>query len=283
MTYFDVVTSAGHSIAVTSYGLPKSNSILVIAPATGVKQSFYGHFAEYMARHGIWVLTFDYMGIGDSLRGPITQLKGNAQEWGSVDLEAVLSFVMDENPHGALCILGHSIGGQLIGLAPTSRKASRIILVGAQSGYWKFWPGLSRIKMLFYWYFLLPSLTWMFGYFPGKKILGMENLPKNMALQWRYWCTLPNYILDDVPPEQLFYKDIDARLLVISMERDTFAPLAAVEYLSNCYGSENRKRLHIHNRDYQMGNIGHFGVFKKKMKESLWPVLLHEIQLSNPQ
>ncbi|TAI49562.1 alpha/beta fold hydrolase [Flagellimonas allohymeniacidonis] len=280
MTKLEVTTNLGHVIVATGYGQQNCKDILVIVPATGVKQSFYSAFASYMAEKGMWVLTFDYLGIGESLRSPIAQVRCNAQEWGSADLEGVLSFVRATNSDGRLCILGHSIGGQLIGLAPTARKASCIVLIGAQCGYWKFWTGLSRAKMLFNWYLLLPTLTSLFGYFPSKHILGMENLPKRMALQWRYWCTLPNYILDDVPQSHCFYKEIEAELLVFSMERDAFAPIASVACLAGWFGSKKRKHVHIRDQDYQVGHIGHFGIFKERKGETLWPILARQIQLS---
>lgn len=51
-----------------------SDAVLIIASATGVKQSYYQHFAQFASDQKTTVVTFDYVGIGKSLRQPIKEL-----------------------------------------------------------------------------------------------------------------------------------------------------------------------------------------------------------------
>jgi len=68
---------------------PPPMTVLVITSATGVKQSYYKRFAEFLAENGITVISFDYLGIGRSLNIPIKKLEVNAADWGRKNLEGV--------------------------------------------------------------------------------------------------------------------------------------------------------------------------------------------------
>ncbi len=175
------ITSHSETLSATIFKSDKDQTVLIIASATGVKQEYYQKFSEYLSDNGVSVLTFDYSGIGRSLTKPIKELNSNAADWGKNDLEYVIQYAIRKYPNSKKVILGHSIGGQLIGLAKSSTKFDKIILVAAQSGYWKFWKGIDRIKMWFNWYILFPVLLNLFGYLNSKKLSGMENLPKKCS------------------------------------------------------------------------------------------------------
>jgi len=269
-----IQTTKGYPIAACIYegGL---DSILIIASATGVKQSFYRKFATFMSHKGITVVTFDYCGIGSSLMGPIKYVGANAADWGSNDLEAVIQWVKHHYPAANLIGLGHSIGGQLIGLAPSAYLLKRVVLVAAQTGYWKFWPGIQKVRMWANWYLLFPTLIRLFGYMPSKKISGMENLPKQVALQWSRWCRNKDYLFGDLLPEQQYFQEVSAPMVVISIDRDPFAPRQAVDWLSAKYHSKVIKGVHLMPRTFGVRTIGHFGIFKEKFHSTIWE-LLHQ-------
>lgn len=276
-TSLHIETAGGHLIAAQWFGPKESHTTVIISSATGVKQSYYKKFAAYIAGHGIAVVTFDYYGIGDSFDLPIRRLQNNAHDWGRIDLESVICYARQANPNAAIVLLGHSIGGQLIGLTPAARHAKKVILVAAQSGYWRYWRGKSRVSMWLNWYVTFPLLLNLFGYLPSKKFSAMENLPKNVASQWRSWCVSPNYYLDHLPASDLYFQHIDAALLSISIQDDHYAPRKAVDWLTGQYENSKVSRRHIKPTEYEVSKIGHFGVFREKFKETLWQYLLNEI------
>lgn len=274
MKELEIPTSSGHTISIVVYGAINPKQVLIIAPATGVKQGFYKKFASYLAQHQITVITFDYFGIGKSLKQPIKTITQNAASWGQNDLEAVISYSKTTFANLPLALLGHSIGGQLIGLAPSSMVVEKIILVAAQSGYWRFWKGLGRIKMWANWHILFPLLTNLFGFLPSKRVSGMENLPKNVAMQWRKWCLSPFYFFGDSFVTNFQFQHISARIMAISIEDDAFAPKQAVDWLTNKFTKSTVTKTHLKPTDFQLTKIGHFGVFKETMKDSFWESLL---------
>lgn len=277
MKKIEIKTEKEYSISATIYPAETKGNLLIIASATGVKQEFYKKFAEFIQFQGISVITFDYFGIGSSLKQPIKNLQNNASDWGKYDLETVIKFTKNNYPDTKITLLGHSIGGQLIGLAKSSQDVHKIILVATQSGYWKLWKGFEKIKMWFNWYVLFPSLIAIFDYMPSKKFSGMENLPKNVAKQWSSWGRKPNYLFDDIPEEDLFFKKITSKIVSISIDDDSYAPKEAVDWFINQYKNAEIKKNHLSPIQYNTKHIGHFGVFREKFSNNLWKLLLNYI------
>lgn len=276
MQLVQINTDKHHAIGCNLYMATGSDKVLIIVSATGVLQSFYRKIAEFFQGKGISTITFDYAGIGESLRGSIKDEKSHLLNWGNRDLEAVIQYAIETFPGHKLILLGHSIGGQLIGLAPSSLRADKIILVAAQSGYWKFWKGITRIRMWLNWYLLFPVLTKGFGYFPSKKFGKMENLPKNITEEWAKWCRSSNYLFAGVSSDDLYFDRIKCELTSISIEDDFFAPKKSVEWMTERFSGALVKRLHFFPVSFKAVKIGHFSLFTEKFKDSIWTILLDE-------
>lgn len=277
MKQIEIKTISLNQITAQIYEAGK-NTVLIISSATGVKQGFYKKFADFVSANGITVITFDYSGIGLSLKQPIKQIKSNASDWGKNDLEAVIKYTKENYPNAKITLLGHSIGGQIIGLTKSSSEVQKIILVAAQSGYWKMWKGLNRVKMWANWHILFPTLINVFGYMPSKRISGMENLPKNVAKQWSGWGRNPNYLFEGVSEQDLFFKNISVKAIAISIENDFYAPKDAVDFITEKYENADIKKLHLRPREYNAKDIGHFGIFREKFENTLWKLLMNEIE-----
>ncbi|MGV7106982.1 alpha/beta hydrolase family protein [Flavobacterium sp. U410] len=277
MVQLEIKTNYGDFVTASIYEADK-NTILIIASATGVKQSFYKKFADFISANGVTVITFDYSGIGLSLKKPIKQVTNNASDWGKNDLEAIIKYTKENYPNAKTTVLGHSIGGQLIGLAKSSSQVQKIILIATQSGYWKLWNGNGKLKMWLNWHLLFPILINIFGYMPSKKINGMENLPKNVAKQWNSWGKKPNYLFDEVSMNDLFFKNISTKILAISIENDFYAPKKAVDWFTLKYENAEISKLHLKPNDYNTNVIGHFGFFSSKFRSNLWQLLFNEIE-----
>lgn len=254
-----------------------SSKIVIIASAAGVLQSFYQKLAQFFLSNGISVITFDYSGVGKSLHGNIKNENTSLTDWGNRDLEAVIKYTIETYPRHKIILLGHSIGGQLIGLAPSSYMADKIILVAAQSGYWKFWKGVSKIWMWANWHLLVPVLTKGFGYLPSKKISRMESLPKNVAEEWAKWCRSSDYLFASFSYNKLYFDRIKCKLISISIDDDFFAPKKSVEWLTAKFENARIKSLHFIPENFKALKIGHFSLFTEKFKDNIWNILLEEI------
>ena len=74
--------------------------------------------------------------------------------------------------------MAHSAGGQLLGLARNSDRVAAMLMISAPSGYWRLWKGRQRLLIGLLWFVLMPVMTRLVGYFPGRRMgLGVDLPP----------------------------------------------------------------------------------------------------------
>lgn len=274
----------GYALGARRFGDQSAGPYVVIAGATAVKQAYYARFAAWLSLQGCTVLTFDYRGIGESRPARLRGFEARLRDWGERDLEGVLRFALEDKGSRPLHVIGHSVGGQLLGLAASNGSIDRIVTVGSQSGYWGHWSGLSKLHKAAVWYGLLPALGNTFGYIPGKFGIG-EDLPKGVALEWAKWCRHPEYMLGHGIAKDGFAR-VKAPMRAISITDDDYAPKPAVDALHALYSGTLVERHHVSPRELEAQAIGHFGFFRSTFQDSLWrnvSTFLFARQLASPQ
>ena len=263
-----IKTTKEHSISVTIFSPEKSNNkSIVISSATGVLQKFYSKFALHFSTLGFTVYTFDYCGIGASNTKNIKLNTANLNTW-ALDQAAVIKFAKQKQRQNKTTLITHSIGGQLIGLNPEIHLVDSIITVASQTGYWKYFKGFYRFRMLAFWYALIPITTPLFGYFPAKKLGLFENIPKQVVYQWRKWGIHPEYMFGEF--NNLQFSKIKCNVLALSFPRDIFASKVSVDWLASRYTNTKVDRKHLIPEDLQIEDVQHFGFFREQFKTSLW-------------
>ncbi|MEW6271723.1 MAG: alpha/beta fold hydrolase, partial [Thermodesulfobacteriota bacterium] len=131
----------GRLLAASLHGVhEQGRPVAVVAGATGVCRRLYRRYAEYLASRGITTITFDYRGVCGSRGGPIRRDAARLSEWGTVDLTAALDWAESELRPPKLCVVAHSVGGQLLPLVAAPGRVAAVLCVGAQEGYWGHWP-----------------------------------------------------------------------------------------------------------------------------------------------
>jgi len=80
--------------------------------------------------------------------------------------------------------LGHSIGGHFFGICKAQDKLFALVLIASQHGYFRNWDQPHRRRIAFRWLVLIRVFTRLFGYFPGKRLGVMEDLPPGMVCEW---------------------------------------------------------------------------------------------------
>lgn len=243
---------------------------VIINPATGVKQQFYTHFAEFLSKNGFQAYTYDYRGIGMSKPTSMRQCATDIINWGECDLSAVIRYVRERHPGNKLTLIGHSIGGQLIGSSPESRHADNIVMIASQTPYWRHYQGAMRVKVWLLWHFTIPFLTKIWGYFPSRKIGLFEDLPGPVALQWARWGKNKHYLFSDYPAKRKTFAALHQRALVYSFSDDPFAPRKAVEDLLQYYCNLRYSHIHVSPSDLKLDTIGHFSFFRKSSESVFW-------------
>jgi predicted alpha/beta hydrolase len=246
---------------------------VVIGGAMGVKQDYYAPFAGWLARQGWRVTTFDYRGSGLSLpQGKsLRDVDADLFDWAS-DLESTIDHAHAALPDKPLHLVGHSLGAQLPGLVANQHKVSGLLSVAAGSGYWREnAPQLKRL-ILYFWYVLVPLATRLFGYFPGRKLRKVGDLPRGVILQWRRWCLNPRYSVGaEGEPARRSYAGVTFPVLALSITDDELMTLRGTHSLLALYENARREVHRIAPADLALRRIGHFGPFRSEQQQALWP------------
>ncbi|MCX2742981.1 alpha/beta fold hydrolase [Mangrovivirga sp. M17] len=257
-------------------GRENFKSCLLFAPANAVPMVFYQPLAEWIAKNNnIKVVMLDYLGVGESTPTHPKKIVRSASAWARKDIKNVIDYISEELEVETINYLGHSIGGQLVGLIPNVNKIDKIILVASQSAYFGFWKGFSKLKMMANWYVLIPLMVKLYGYLPGK-FSSMEDLPPDAALEWARWARSENYFMDH--QNEVYFNEITSSVVSISFSDDNYAPLDSVEWLAKRFENATVERIHYRPEDLKKDKIGHFGLFKKKNKD-LWPIISGHLKL----
>ena len=255
----------GTRLGATLFG-SGADAALVMA-ATGVPQQYYAKFAAYLADAGFSVLTFDYRGIGRSRDGELRASTARMRDWAQLDGAAAFAFLRKAHPR--ISVIGHSFGGQALGLLPEPESIAAALIVGSQSGYWKNWPALGRVWMWPVTHFALPFVSRLRGYFPASTLGFGEDLPKGVAIEWARWCRNPTYLVGDLGV-QADYARFRAPLRAYAITDDAFAPESAVRALLQLYPSARAEVFRVSPGDVGARQIGHFGFFRERFRDTLW-------------
>ncbi len=185
---------------------------VLINSATAVPRKVYRGFAGYLARRGCAVLTYDYRGTGGSRQKALVGynqpkslvgFKATMSDWAALDVTAAVAWMRERYKALPLNYVGHSFGGQALGLLANNAEVSRALLIAAQAGYWKLMASPERYRVYALLNYVGTPLTRMLGYAPGWSGLG-EDLPKGVFEQWVRWVMSERYLFTDPATEGTF-------------------------------------------------------------------------------
>ena len=186
---------------------------------------------------------------------------------------------------GPLMVVGHSIGGFLPGLAPGSDRIDRMLTMGAQYAWRGDYAKDQRRKMIWKWHRAMPFLTMLNGYFPGKRLGWLEDLPKGVAYEWAF--RKPKF--EDSHPVQERLElvtrmaAIRAPILAVGMSDDPFGTAPALRRALSYHTGAQRKLVMLTPQDYGRDAIGHFNLFHDSHREGFWQdSLLWLLEGENP-
>jgi predicted alpha/beta hydrolase len=68
-------------------------------------------------------------------------------DWAALDVTAAVAWMRVSYHHLPLTYVGHSFGGQALGLLANNTEVKRALLVAAQAGYWKLMASPERYRV----------------------------------------------------------------------------------------------------------------------------------------
>jgi predicted alpha/beta hydrolase len=245
---------------------------VIINPATGVLARYYHRYAGFLAEHGFDVLTYDYRGIGLSRPERLRGCGYRWRDWGKQDFDAALRFMADRDSSAPLLVVGHSIGGFLPGLSEHASRIGRMLTVGAQYAYWRDYAPAHRRRLFLKWHVAMPLLTALFGYFPGKRLGWLEDLPAGVANEWsfggaRFECGHPAAEREEVIRR---FDAVDASILAVAVSDDELGTVPAIRRALCYYRNAREQDALLTLADLGFDAIGHFGLFHARHASGFW-------------
>lgn len=269
-----LLTADGVIISATFYGeelLPQQRKgAVLVASAIGVAQRFYTDFASWLSRQGYLVVTFDYRGIGRSRPEHLRGFQADVLSWAKLDCAAVLDAVSAECGGGPVYWIGHSLGGQIVALVPGAERITRVLIAGSGTGYWRENAAAFRPRALMLWYLVAPVSTAVCGYFPGKRLRVIGDLPAGVVQQWRRWCLNPQYLLSEGDWVRERFAAFSAPITFLSVTDDEYMSERSIESLASWYSCAPKTLRRFSPQDLGVPGIGHFGFFRARFERLLW-------------
>jgi predicted alpha/beta hydrolase len=283
-TDLSIVATDGYRLAARLWSGSEQSlpvTVALINAGAGIGSNYYDRFARFLAQCGVATLVYDYRGIARSRPRSLRGFVASVEDWGSKDCAAVLQWMATRFPGARRAVIGHSVGGFVTGFVTNGRMIDRMLLVGAHTGYWRDYAASARLGMYLLWHTLMPALTHVVGYFPGRRLRLLEDLPAGVALEWAnrrkadFWWNLHT---EDGAPDQPRIDDAIARFmsiraptLALTCSDDVFATEAATNRILRLYGNCPATRLVVGPGDVGGQKIGHFGFFRSRFRDTLWP------------
>ncbi|GAA2114386.1 hypothetical protein [Nocardioides bigeumensis] len=256
---------------------------VLVAPAMATPARFYRQFASWLAsERQLAVLTFEYRGTtadASALRRENADLLTWAAD-AAAALEHLDAERRSENPAGAITWIGHSFGGQILGFVRHD-LLNAAILVATGHGYFHHNPPHLRRRAPLLWRLVVPLTTRVSGYFPGRRLGILGDLPSRVARQWGRWCMHPDYWGADVQDITQRHALVTHPVTLISLTDDALVtpsgPKALAAQLLNAPVTHAR----VHPSHFGVRTIGHHGLFRASMAHAWRDVFAIDVPRSD--
>ncbi|SEO46568.1 alpha/beta hydrolase family protein [Aquisalimonas asiatica] len=271
VTAITLGTPRGHTVALRVFEAQAPRAVVIVAGAMGVGQRAYERFARFLSEHGLTAITFDYYGIGASLTGPLRNCDAQVTDWATEDCEAVLQFALARYPDTPLTWIGHSVGGQLLGMIPSVNRLSQAVTVACGSGYWRWNATPTRRRVLALWYGIAPVSLATVGYFPGNRLGIVGDLPGGVMRQWRRWCLHPDYAVGvEGPAVRDQFASVRVPITAVTFTDDEMMSRKGIQAMHAFFRNAPVRMVAIRPSDIGEKKVGHLGWFRERYRDSIW-------------
>lgn len=253
---------------------------VLVSGGLGIPQRFYAPFASWLALRGYRVLTFDLRGMGASRRPEhrrsLRGLDADMLTWARQDFPAAVQALSDQDGVESIALIGHSLGVHHAAMtdADTQNRIDTVVSVAAGAGYWRDWAAPSRRLAPLMLHLAAPLLTPLLGYFPGKALRMVGDLPGPAMRQWTRWCRHPEFAWGAEPDlVQPSLQSARFRIEAFSFTDDDAMTASCTRKLLAAMPNARSNLQVIEPQTLGLLAIGHIGAFRPQASRTLWPLL----------
>jgi predicted alpha/beta hydrolase len=246
---------------------------VLLAPAMATPAAYYAAFATWLASHGYRTLTFDLRGM-ESISAMKAE-RADVLRWFG-DMADALDHVLEEAAMDGqslpLTWVGHSLGGQALPFVRHDRL-DRIVNVASGTGYWRLNPPAIKWRAPLLWRGIAPVASRVAGYYPGRRLGILDNIPAGVMRQWGRWCMHEDYLGVDVPLARERFDEVTTPITVLSFTDDELMSEASIADLHDRYRNADQIRQRYSPAQLEVDRMGHHGFFRARHQD-LWDELV---------
>jgi predicted alpha/beta hydrolase len=242
---------------------------ILLAPAMATPAAYYAAFATWLASHGYRTLTFDLRGM-ESIAAMRAE-QGDVLRWFG-DMADALDHVLEGADGLPVTWVGHSLGGQALPFVRHDRL-DRIVNVASGTGYWRLNPPAIKWRAPLLWRGIAPVASRVAGYYPGRRLGVLDDIPAGVMRQWGRWCMHEDYLGVDVPRAKERFDEVTTPITVLSFTDDELMSEASIADLHDRYRHADQIRQRYSPAQLEVDRMGHHGFFRARHQD-LWDELV---------
>lgn len=272
----------GAELTATIFVPENLRGAIMIGPATGIKRQFYFNFCKFLAENDFAVIAYNNEGIGDSSNNDLKKSGADLISWGQSDMSCVFAKLKELVPGTKYHLIGHSAGGQLVGLMHGATELTSIINYACSSGSLRHIKYPFKFSAMFFLNCFIPISNSLLGY-TNSKLMGMgEPLPKRVAQQWKEWCNRTGYIKNHLETHEIinYYNQLSCPGLWINSTDDKIANNKNVDDMIRVFPNLKIEKLTLNPSEYNLNEIGHMKFFSKQNKV-VWDIVMDWLMFNN--
>jgi predicted alpha/beta hydrolase len=173
---------------------------------------------------------------------------------GEHDVAAALHFAAGMEGIQRVDVVAHSFSLMLFGMAPNRNLVKRLISVGSGSPHYAFQPFPRNLLYLFLWGIVVPRSARVHGYFPGKRLGLVGDMPEAVAREVAAACRRRGAFRAEL-------QDWEGDLWAIGISDDEISPPAAVDEMHAGIARARMRHSQLSPVELGLKEIGHYGVF----------------------
>src|SRR5699024_5967309 len=137
-TTMDIQFNAADGVQLNGFIIEAESpkAVVLLNPGTATKTHFYRPFAEYLAQNGYHGVLWNYRGFCLSRTQEMARSDIEYTHIGERDIPAAITKAKTLYPELPLYCVGHSTGGQQIGLAENCNALDGLVAVAVSTGYY---------------------------------------------------------------------------------------------------------------------------------------------------
>jgi predicted alpha/beta hydrolase len=168
------------------------------------------------------------------------------------------------------------------GFVTDTESIDRLVFIGGHTGFYGDYRRSVRLQMFLTWHVLMPAVTQIVGYFPGRRFGLPADLPLGVALEWaarirpNFWWNIRRGGSPDskrIDELRSRFAAFSAKGLLLRTRDDSFATAGSSARLAALFSNTEFSQRNLNPRKMGLGRVGHFGYFRSKCRNSIWPLI----------